>query len=108
LIPLITVSAVAPSYIRPLIMASSIFSSAVRTALRAIDHIAAAAKGCVAERSQQLLTGVQTIRCDLLQQLFDISNEKGEKVDFGLGEITYEAYVGLCVTPDLSLGANEL
>ncbi|KAK5044698.1 hypothetical protein LTR84_010590 [Exophiala bonariae] len=99
LVPLITLAAVAPSYTRPLILVSSIISPAIRKAMKAIDHIATAARSCVATRSMQLAAG-ESVRRDLLSQLFDISHTKGEKVDFGLGEITYEAYVGLFAGSD--------
>lgn len=96
LLPVLAICAVGPSYIRPVISASSILSPAVRKALRAIDHIAAAAKNCVATRSYELSSGSgDNIRRDLLQQLFDISRGKGDKLDFGQGETTYEAYVGM-------------
>lgn len=100
LLPLLTVASVAPSYTRPIILASAIINPAVRKGLRAIDHIAAAAKACVNKRAQDLAAGGEgtAIRRDLMQQLFEIARAKGDKVDFGHGEITYEAYVGLYVS----------
>ena len=34
-------------------------------------------------------------RKDVMHQLFEIARDKGGKVDFGVSEIQYEAYVGL-------------
>lgn len=93
--PLVCVSGVAPSYLRPFILLSAIFSSGTRKALKAIDHIEKAARTCVAKRLEAT-SGVQVnSRRDLLHQLLQITETKGEKVDFGVHEVEYEAYVGL-------------
>lgn len=71
-------------------------SSSVRRGLKAIDHIAAAARSCVAKRRKENPEGkVEGRRTDLLHHLLDIVDVKGEKVDFGIGEVEYEAYVAL-------------
>lgn len=95
LMPILLTSAVAPTYTRPLILTSSIFSGAVRQALKAIEHIANAARGCVGERMQGSTDGEESHRRDILHQLLEITYTKGEKVDFGIREVEYEAYVGL-------------
>ena len=95
LMPVVCLSAIAPSYSRPLILASAVFSSSARQALRALDHIAAAARGCVAKRRASTAGGETSTRRDLLHQLLEITETKGEKVDFGVHEVEYEAYVGL-------------
>lgn len=99
LMPTICVSAVSASYARPFIMASSLLIPGVRKGLKAIDHIAAAAKSCVATRVQAEsgTAGDEETgpRRDILQQLLEIQQTKGEKVDFGIGEVELEAYVGL-------------
>ena len=95
LLPVVCLSAIAPSYARPFLFASAIFSPSVRRALKALDHIAAAARGCVAERQESTAAGKTSIRRDLLHQLLEIAQTKGEKVDFGVHEVEYEAYVGL-------------
>jgi cytochrome P450 len=68
--------------------------------LKAIDHIAAAARSCVAERRAKADQDDSSARRDLLQQLLGIVQEKGEKVDFGIGEVEYEAYVALFAGSD--------
>lgn len=95
LIPAITTAAVAPSYIRPIILTSAILNPAARRALKAIDHIAAAARICVAKRREKTVGDDSSARHDLLHQLLGIVREKGEKVDFGVPEVEYEAYVAL-------------
>ena len=68
-------------------------------ALKALDHIAAAARSCVGARVRSD-GGEKTTRRDLLQQLLETTRTKGEKVNFGVPEVEYEAYVGLYVNPD--------
>lgn len=100
LMPTLCTIAVAPSYVRPLILGSAVISAEVRKALQAVDRIATAARVCVAKRvSEQAATSAEHPRCDLLQQLLDTSAEKGEKLDFGTSEVELEAYVALSVTP---------
>ncbi|GAB7353809.1 hypothetical protein MBLNU459_g4187t1 [Dothideomycetes sp. NU459] len=105
LIPGICATAVSASYARPLILASSLLLPTVRKGLKAIDHIAAAAKACVARRvEEQSCAGAGADggvpRRDLLQQLLEIQQSKGEKVDFGRGEVEQEAYVALFAGSD--------
>lgn len=97
LLPVLTITALAPTYTRPILFAMSALSPKIRKALSAIEHIAQAARDCVSSRSNALSIGNIDLRKDLLAQLFHISKEKGEKIDFGIGEIQYEAYVALCV-----------
>lgn len=94
LMPLVVATAVSPKYFRPFILGSAIVSPTALRALKALDHIAAAARSCVAKRvrSNEAATAV---RRDLLEQLLEIARTKGEKVDFGVPEIEYEAYVAL-------------
>ena len=83
--------------VRNIILGSSLFSSAARRGLKAVDHIAAAARGCVAERLSADISGnSKTGRTDLLHHLLEISKNKGGALDFGKGEVEYEAYVAMC------------
>ncbi|KAH0841174.1 hypothetical protein AYO21_06936 [Fonsecaea monophora] len=100
LLPVLTETGLAPTYMRPFILGTSLLSPTVRKALKAIDHIAQAARDCVNRRLQALSTGSEDVRTDLLQQLFDISQEKGEKYDFKVGEIQYESYVAIFAGSD--------
>jgi hypothetical protein len=95
LMPVVCLNGIAPAYTRPFILGSSIFSANVRRGLKAIDHIAAAAKRCVAQRIQSISSGNANLRRDILHQLLEITQSKGKEVDFGVHEVEYEAYVGL-------------
>jgi hypothetical protein len=96
LLPVLTAAGVSSPILRGLILGSSMFSSAVRRGLKAIDHIAAAARGCVAARSSiEAQSESLANRTDLLHHLLEIARNKGEAVDFGKGEVEYEAYVAM-------------
>lgn len=94
LLPPIVISAVSPAYVRPIILASALVLPAARKAFGCLDHIANAAKSCVARRREELATGKENRR-DLLDQLFAIHHEKGETDDFQIRDIEQEAYVAM-------------
>lgn len=96
-LPLIAVSAVSPSYIRPLLQLSGIAIPGVLKAVKALDGILQASFQASGKRKNDLDNGV-VHRSDLLQQLFDIVREKGEKVNFSTKEVTLESYVALYVS----------
>jgi hypothetical protein len=79
---------------RPLIMGSAIVVPAVFKAVKAIDGIRKAAVVAADKRMKEIDDGVVP-RTDMLQQLFDIVREKGEKVNFKSSEATLEAYVAM-------------
>jgi hypothetical protein len=97
-LPVLTAAGVSSPLLRGLILGSSIFSSTVCKGLKAVDHITATARSCVAMRLEAG-AGVQPegIRVDILHHLLEIANKKGEAVDFGKGEVELEAYVALYV-----------
>ena len=95
--PLLCIVAVAPSYARSLILMSSVLNPVVRKALASTVHIADAARSCVDVRaSSDVEEAKGGSRRDLMQQFFEIKREKGEKVDFGTGEIQAEAMTRRC------------
>ena len=100
--PLLASLAVSATYARPLIQLSAIAFSSIRSALKSIDHVVQTAKACVTQRQHELkiAEGGQLLRQDLLQQMMCIMQEHGEKVDFGIGEVQYEAYVALFAGSD--------
>ncbi|KIY01582.1 uncharacterized protein Z520_03134 [Fonsecaea multimorphosa CBS 102226] len=100
LMPVLCLSGIAPAYTRPFILGSAIFSSNVRKALKAIDHIAAAARQCVAKRLEGVSAGNPILRRDILQQLLEISQKKADEVEFGVHEVEFEAYVALFAGSD--------
>ena len=96
LLPVLTAAGVSSPAVRGFILGSSLFSSAARKGLKAVDHIAAAARGCVAKRLGADASGKsKTGRTDLLHHLLEIAENKGEAVDFGRGEVEYEANVAM-------------
>lgn len=99
LMPVVCGSAVAASYARPFMMALSLLVPGLRKSIKALDHIDVAARSCVATRFEGQYSATGKIdsapRRDLLQQLLEIRETKGEKVDFTLGDVESEAYVGL-------------
>jgi hypothetical protein len=94
LMPVLCVSAIGPTYLRPLIMSSAIVIPAAFRAVKAIDGIRKAAVIAGGKRKKDIEDGVAH-RNDMLQQLFDIVKEKGEKVNFTSDEATLEAYVAM-------------
>jgi hypothetical protein len=94
LMPVLCISAIGPSYLRPLIMTSAIFIPAALKAVKAIDGIRKAAVAAAGKRMKSIEDGAAA-RHDMLQQLFDIVREKGEKVNFSSREVTLEAYVAM-------------
>lgn len=103
LIPVMAGLAVSATYARPFILISAITSKSVRLALKGIDHVVKIAKVCVTDREKDLRAAEvsgKPGRQDLLQQLMHIIQEKGEKLDFGIPEAQYEAYVALFAGSD--------
>lgn len=94
LMPVLCISAIGPTYLRPLIMGSAIAIPAAFRAVKAIDGIRKAAVIAAGKRMKENADGVPH-RHDMLQQLFDIVQEKGEKVNFSSDEATLEAYVAM-------------
>ncbi|KAH7067852.1 cytochrome P450 [Paraphoma chrysanthemicola] len=99
LMPVLCISAIAPTYLRPLIMSSAIVIPAAFKAVKAIDGIRKAALAAGGRRKKEIEDGVAH-RNDILQQLFGIVREKGEKVNFSSGEATLEAYVAMFAGSD--------
>lgn len=95
LIPSFLTAAIAPTYLRPLVLTSAILSPAARRALKAVDRVAVAARSCVAGRRAKTVGDDGSTPHDLLHQLLGIVQDKGEKVDFGVGEVEYEVYTAL-------------
>jgi hypothetical protein len=96
LMPVLCIAAIAPWYVRPFVMGSAIVIPAAFRAVKAVDGIRAAAVEAAGKRKKQI-TDDTVKRNDMLQQLFDIVAEKGEKVNFTDSEVTLEAWVAMCV-----------
>lgn len=94
LMPFSCICAVAPTYLRPLILGSAIFIPAAFRAVKSIDGIRKAAVIATAKRLKENQDGVEH-RNDMLQQLFDIVEQKGDEANFSVKEATLEAFVAM-------------
>lgn len=100
LMPFLCLCAVAPASARPLILASSLFVPGSFKALKAVENIGISARSYVARRFDEGARLGSRKRTDMLQQLYDVHLDKGDKVDFHMGDIEQEAYVGMsCSDP---------
>ncbi|KAF2023029.1 cytochrome P450 [Setomelanomma holmii] len=99
LMPVLCITAIGPTYLRPLIMSSAIVSPTALRAVKALEGIRQAALAAGGKRKRDIEDGVAH-RNDMLQQLFDIVREKGEKVNFSSDEATLEAYVAMFAGSD--------
>lgn len=105
LTPFLCTCAVAPRFIRPLILSSALVIPGSLPALKAVENIANSARECVARRFEKMpqlgfQLESQDTRDDIVQQMYNIHNEKGSKVDFKMGDIEQEAYVALLAGSD--------
>jgi hypothetical protein len=91
LVPVLCQAAVASFMVQRIILGTASINPATREATKAIKHIEHAAHESVDGRLQDEETGRQ----DLLRHLLEISRSKGDKVDFGIGEVKLEAYSAL-------------
>jgi hypothetical protein len=95
LLPILTAACVMPSYIRPFFPVGGSIFPRVLKALVSVKNIETAAKDAVAERLALMKKGESGGKEDILNNLFEIILTKGEKVDFGLTEITVGVYIAL-------------
>ncbi|KAF2747656.1 cytochrome P450 [Sporormia fimetaria CBS 119925] len=98
-LPVLSVSAVAPAYYRPALMAASAFSPAVRRAVKATQTVREASLDCVTKRKREIAKGSAN-RYDLLQQLMDIVRDKGEKMNFSDKEVSLQAWQNMFAGSD--------
>lgn len=97
LLPVLTTASVMPSYARPLFLLGGAMMPKISKALKSIKEMEQAADLCIAERQALLEKGGGMERNDILKTLFDIAQEQGERVDFGMLEVKVEVYVALYV-----------
>ncbi|KAI4732928.1 hypothetical protein E4T50_16508 [Aureobasidium sp. EXF-12298] len=91
LVPVLCQAAVASPTGQRIILGTAAINPATRKAVAAIKHIENAACQSVDSRIEEGETGRQ----DLLGHLLDIMRSKGDKVDFGVGEVRLQAYSAL-------------
>ncbi|KAI0403196.1 cytochrome P450 [Xylaria palmicola] len=100
LMPFLCMTSVAPSCMRPLILSSALALPGSIRALKAVDTIGTAAREVVSKRLNVGANPEHERRTDILQQLYDIYEEKGSKLDFSIGDIEQEAWVALMAGSD--------
>ncbi|KAF4464320.1 pisatin demethylase, partial [Fusarium albosuccineum] len=95
LLPILTAASVVPTYLRTPFFLGGAVVPGIFKALKSVKAIEIAAEHCVRQRQQLVGNGIAGDKNDILEDLFDIWANKGEKVDFGLTEIKVEVYVAL-------------
>jgi hypothetical protein len=94
IMPVMTMAAIAPTYLRPFVMASFLFMPAAMKAGSSFKRFAKVADEASQKRVQEMEAG-QVHRGDMLQQLLDITWEKGEKLNFGRRQVVMEGAVAM-------------
>lgn len=99
LMPPLCVMAIAPVYLRPFILISSLFIPGARKSGKAVGIIEEKARICVAERLGHIQDGLE-LRNDLLSHLLQIRDEKGEKINFSTNEVILESWIAILAGSD--------
>ncbi|KAJ9606160.1 hypothetical protein H2200_009121 [Cladophialophora chaetospira] len=101
-LPVLSTVSVASSYYRPFMLISALLSSSRRKAVGVMTLFANTARRIVVQRREAETQehADDKIRRDLLKQLLDIVRDKGEKVDFGFGDVAREAHIALFAGSD--------
>lgn len=96
-LPVVSLLSVASRYYRPFVLITALFKSSKRKAVAVLSLFEKIARRMVAQRRETETNGGEggTTRTDLLQQLLSIVTDKGEKVDFGVGDVAREAHIAL-------------
>ncbi|KAF9889442.1 hypothetical protein FE257_007344 [Aspergillus nanangensis] len=93
LIPVMTLSAIMPTYVRSLFMFGGILFPRVRNALAALGNLTKASESAVEDRLAQRGTGSEIAeRADVLNKVLDIYHQNGKKADFDLDDVKLEAF----------------
>lgn len=92
LIPVMTLSALLPTYIRPVFMLTGMLFPSLRKAVAALGTLTDASNRVVAERVQPGHNEVKSERSDFITKVLQIYHEKGPKVDFDIDDVKTEAW----------------
>jgi hypothetical protein len=98
LLPILTTACVMPSYMRPFFLVGGAVIPRVFKALMSLKNIEKATEDVVTERFALMGKGDAENKKDILNSLFEVMQEKGDKVDFGITDIKVEVYVALYVS----------
>lgn len=95
LLPAFTIGGTLPSYFSKLYLISTIiFSPSVRGAIGAVTHLAKASSAAVEKRAEELKEKKDD-RNDMLRKMLEISDDRGEKLDFRRGHVEVESHSSL-------------
>lgn len=98
LIPVMAISGVMPSYIRPIFMSVGLMFGRIRKAFGALGHLTKAANMVVEDRmSEAKKAGGRSSHSDILTRIFDIYYDKGKSLDFEVTDVKMEAWAALYV-----------
>ncbi|KAJ5661462.1 cytochrome P450 monooxygenase [Penicillium maclennaniae] len=92
LIPVMTLAALMPIYLRPVFMLTGMLFPSLRKAFRAVGTLTDASNRVVAERVQPGQSEVKSERSDFITKVLQIYREKGPKVDFDIDDVKTEAW----------------
>lgn len=90
LLQLISTMSIAPAYMRPFFIPLALLSSQVRLGFTAFQALLRWAKEAVAERGKVDRKAGQGRRLDMMDKLYRIVEEKGERLDFGPDDVAVE------------------
>lgn len=96
LIPVMTLSAVMPTYMRPFFMFGGLLFSKMRESLGAFNSLTKATDVAVDDRlleSEEI--GSLSKRPDVLTKVLNVYRKEGKRVDFDINDVKLEAYGAL-------------
>ena len=95
LLPVLAAASAMPTYLRSIFLLGGSMIPSVYKALKSVGEIEKAADLCISRRQSFLQGGGIVENDDILNSLFQVMHEKGDKVDFRLTEVKVEVYVAL-------------
>ncbi|KAJ9647724.1 hypothetical protein H2199_001498 [Coniosporium tulheliwenetii] len=98
LLPIMTAACVMPTYFRPVFLLGGAVVPGVWDGLKKLRDIEQAAESCVHERLRLLEEGKEFKRKDIVASLFEIQQEKGDKVDFGILDVSWRFTLRSAIT----------
>lgn len=95
MLPVLTTAATSSPLVRGLIMGLFTLSATARKGLKGMNHIIETARTSVDDRVSAIIAPGKRERKDLLHNLLDIVQSKGEELDFGVEDVKNEAFAAL-------------
>ena len=99
LLPAFTIGGTLPSYLTKLYFISTmIFSPSIRGALGAVRHVENASRAAVKKRKHDLVDNQgMDEKHDMLRKMLDVSDERGENINFTYEHIVVESHSSMYV-----------